>query len=91
MKEQLDDYRAELVNKILFAASDQEVKELIYSAMKLIEQKNSEKDLIARFLEKITQDLNSFSPMKKEAQQWSHIKLARILFNRLKNAAPQTL
>lgn len=81
----LDEYRTKLVNKILFASSQEEVKRFIDTALKALEQNKVNGHIISRFIEKIISDLELFNPMKKEAQQWSNIKFAKILFNRIKN------
>ncbi len=81
----LDEYRTKLINKILFAASQEEVKRFIDTALKALEQNKINGHIISRVIEKIISDLELFSPMKKEAQQWSNIKIALILFNRIKN------
>lgn len=80
----LEEYRTKLINKILFAASQEDVKRFIVTALKALEQKKVNGHLVSRFIEKIISDLELFNPMKEEAQQWSNIKLARILFNRIK-------
>lgn len=86
----LVEYRTKLVNKILFAASHQEVKRFIDTALKALEQNKVDGHIIW-FIEKIINDLELFNPMKKEAQQWSNIKFARILFNRIKNNLSETV
>ena len=81
----LDEYRTKLINKILFASSQEEVKGFIDTDIKALEQNKVHGHIISRFVEKIIGDLKLFNPMKKEAQQWSNIKIALILFNRIKN------
>ena len=81
----LDEHRIKLINKILFAASQEEVKRFIDAAIKALEQNKVNGHIISRFIEKIISDLGLFNPMKKEAQQWSNIKFAGILFNRIKH------
>ena len=81
----LNEYTAKLINKILFAASQEEVKRFIDTALKALEENKVNGHIISRFIEKIISDLELFNPMKKEAQQWSNIKFARILFNRIRN------
>lgn len=81
----LNDYRTKLINKILFAESQEEVKRFIDTAVKALEQNKVNGHIIDRFIEKITSDLEEFNPIKKEAQQWSNIQMAKILFNRIKN------
>ena len=80
----LEEYRTMLINKILFAASQEDVKRFIVTALKALEQKKVNGHLVSRFIEKIISDLELFNPMKEESQQWRNIKLARILFNRIK-------
>lgn len=81
----LDDHSTKLINKILFAASQEEVKQFIDSAMIAFELNKVNGHVIARFVDKIISELDLFSPMKKDAQQWSNITMARILFNRVKH------
>lgn len=81
----LNEYTAKLINKILFAASQAEVERYINSAMKAFEQDNVNGHITTRFLDKIIGELDLFSPMNKDAQQWSNITTARVLFNRCKH------
>jgi len=87
----LDEYRTKLINKILFASSQEELKRFIDTALKALEQNKVNGHIISRFIEKIINDLELFNPMKKESQQWSNIKFARILFNRIKNNLSETV
>lgn len=80
---QIDEYRAELINKILFASSQEQVKALITDAMQTMEQNKVNKHIIAWFTTRVINDLISFDPMNKEAQQWDNIKVAKILLNRI--------
>lgn len=80
---QLDEYRAELINRILFAVSQEQVKGFIDEAMKSMEEKKINKHIITRFINKMISDLGSFNPMNKEAQQWANIKSAKIMLNRI--------
>jgi hypothetical protein len=83
MLRSMDEYRTKLVNKILFATSHEEVMRFIETAMKALEKNKVNGHIICRFAEKMTSHLESFSPMEEEAQQWSNIKIAMILFNRI--------
>ncbi|MEO7263730.1 MAG: hypothetical protein ABIW38_02405 [Ferruginibacter sp.] len=80
-----DNYRAELINKILFAGSQEIVKLYIETAIQTLESHKVNELCIAKFVDKIIYDLNQFSPMKKNAQQWSNIKMAGILFTRIQS------
>jgi len=87
----LEEYREELVSKILSAVSQDEVNCFINTALKALEQNKINGHIISRFVEKMTRDLRLFDPMKKDAQQWSNIKIARILFIRIKNNLNETI
>jgi len=87
----LEEYREELVSKILSAVSQDEANCFINTALKALEQNKINGHIISRFVEKMTRDLRLFDPMKKDAQQWSNIKIARILFIRIKNNLNETI
>lgn len=78
----LEEYRAKLINNILMARSQAEVAQYIDSAIKALEKRNS--SIIPPFVDKITDNIALFNPMNKDAQQWSNISLAKILFNRIR-------
>ena len=80
----LDEYRTKLTNKILFAASQDEVMRFIDTAIKALEKNKVNGHIICRFAEKMISHLGLFSPMEEEAQRWSNIKTDMILLNRIK-------
>jgi hypothetical protein len=80
----LIEYRTKLITKIMFASSQDEVKQYIDTAMKSLEQNKLNDHIITRFTDKMLAELESFNPMNKEAKQWSNIKMARIWFNQIK-------
>lgn len=80
----LTEYRAKLISKIMFSSSQEEVKRYIDTAIKSLEQHNLNGHIVTRFTEKMLDELETFSPMSKEAQQWSNIKMAGICFNQIK-------
>lgn len=86
----LDEYRSKLVNKILFAGSQEEVKRFCDAAMKGLEHHQVNGHIIARFVDKVISGLEQFNPMESDAQQWSNIKMARIQFNRIKQQLSAT-
>ena len=86
----LDEYRCKLINKILFAASQEEVRRYCDAAMKGLEQQNVNGHIVIRFIYKIISELELFNPMNKNAQQWSNIRVARIQFNRIRNELKAT-
>jgi hypothetical protein len=79
----LNEYRTKLINKILLANSQEEVIRFIDAAVKALEQNKINGHIISRFIEKTNSDIEGFSPMKKGAQQWSNIQMAKIHFNRI--------
>jgi hypothetical protein len=87
----LDEYKSKLISKIHSAASQDEVRRYIDGAMKSLQLNKVNGHIVSRFVDKLIGELNSFSPITKEAQQWSNIQMARILLNRIKhelNAPP---
>jgi hypothetical protein len=80
----LTEYRTKLITKIMSASSQEEVKRYIDTAVKSLEQNRVNGHFIVRFIDKMSDELESFSPMNKNAQQWSNIKMSLICFNRIK-------
>ncbi|MBP6686213.1 MAG: hypothetical protein KA160_00040 [Lacibacter sp.] len=71
-----------IINEILMANSHEEVIGLVDAFVKKVkEQQHNE--FAEEFIVSSLNNLNNFSPMNKEAQQWSNIKTARIAFFRL--------
>ncbi|ULQ51366.1 hypothetical protein [Flavihumibacter fluvii] len=81
----LHEYSTKLMNKILVSSSHEEVKRHIHSIKKTLEEKNVSGHAISGFFENIIADLESLSPMHKNAQEWSNIQIARIFLHRTKN------
>ena len=77
-------YRTKLIAKIMSASSQDDVKRYINTAIKSLEQHNLNGHIVTRFAETMLDELESFSPMNKDAQQWSNINMARICFNQIK-------
>ena len=80
----LDEYRTKLINKILFSRSQDEVSRFIETAIKALEQNKINGHIISRFVDKTISELELFNPLNKDAQQWSNILMAKILFNRIR-------
>lgn len=68
----------------MLASSQEEVKRYIDTAMKSLEQYKLNGHIISRFVDKIIDDLELYSPLNKDEKQWSNIKMARICFNQIK-------
>ena len=81
----LPEYRKKIISDILYAASQEQVNKFIEAAINALEQNRVKGDIIGRIVDKIIEDLDAFSPMNEDAQHWSNIRIARILFNRIKN------
>lgn len=80
----LNEYRTKLINHILYAKSQKEVARFIDAATKALKQNGVNGHIISRFVDKIISELEMFSPMDENAQHWSNIRIAKILFNRFK-------
>jgi hypothetical protein len=80
----LDEFRCKLINKVLFAESQEEVMRFSIAAMKGLEHHQVNPHIVIRFVDKIISELESFSPMDKNAQQWSNISMAKMQFWRIK-------
>lgn len=87
----LTDYRLKLMTKILLSTSQPEVKRYIEAALKSLEQHKLHGHIISRFIDKMIAELELFTPMEKDAQQWSNIHMARMIFNQIKRKQEATL
>jgi hypothetical protein len=86
----LDEYKTEVINNILQASLQEEVQALITASLKVLEQNDIEAKLLNEFVDGISQQLHWFSPMNKDAQQWSNIATAKIILYRWKQTSPHT-
>ncbi len=82
MPHTFDAYSTNLVNDILWASSQEEVSSLMAATIAVIEQKETEQVKRTTLVERLKEELSLFNPFNKDAQQWSNIKLAKILLNR---------
>lgn len=80
----LREYRSKLIAHILYARSQDEVSSFIDAAIAALEKNRVHGHNIARLVDKILFELGEFSPMNNHAQHWSNIKIALILFHRIK-------
>ena len=80
----IDDYRCKLINKILFAGSEEDVMRYADAAMKGLEQHKVNGHIISRFVTKLIGELEKYNPMDEEAQQWSNVRVAIIYFSHIK-------
>lgn len=77
----LDEYRTKLISHILYAKSQNDVSRFVTAAIKALEQNKVNGHIIARFVDKIINDLDEFNGANKDAQHWSNIQEAKNLFN----------
>jgi hypothetical protein len=82
----LNEYSRELVNKMLLAGSQAEVKRFIDTGLQELGTPGINGYFIIKFLDRVIEDLNEFSPMNCEAQQWANIKLARIILSKARRS-----
>jgi hypothetical protein len=80
----LDDYKIKLISKIHSAASQDEVKRFIDTGIKSLRSNKVNSHNIDRFIDKAINELHASSPLLSDAQQWSNIKMARVLLYRVK-------
>ncbi len=78
MQISLKDYGNRLMDKILVAVSQAEVKLHIDNLLGKMNQNNEDPDAIVGFLNGTIHQLENLTPMDKDASQWSNIKMARI-------------
>lgn len=83
-------FHAQLIKRILTAASQEEVVNIIDTTMKEVEQQEKEILVPFYFAGKIITELELYSPMKKDAQQWSNIQVARVHLHRMRNVMKET-
>jgi len=79
-----DEYRGQVIRKVLFAGSQEEVCHILDLAMKDLGLHETNKATTIIFTDKILDELDHFDPMNKNAQEWSNINMARIYFHRIK-------
>ncbi|MBI3139606.1 MAG: hypothetical protein HYZ15_13600 [Sphingobacteriales bacterium] len=80
----IDEYRNKLVNKVLLASSEDDVKRFCDTAIKSLEQNNVNGHIIIRFVDKLITDFESFNPRSKNVRQWINIQTAGRHFNEIK-------
>ncbi len=82
MPHSFDLYITNLVNDILWASSQDEVKDLFTAITVVLEQKEADVQKRITIIQRLKEELNLFNPFNKDAQQWSNITMAKILLNR---------
>ena len=80
----LDEYRTKIINYILHAKSNDEVSRFIDTAINSLEHNRVNGHIIVRFVDRIIGEFDEFNPMNEDAQHWSNIRVAKILFKRIK-------
>lgn len=91
MANRIDEHRCRLMNKILFANSQEEVIQSIDDALKYPGAEQVSEDFINGFAERLLDDLKLFSPINKDAQQWSNIRMAIVYLKRIKVGIKETI
>ena len=83
--------KAKLLKEILSASSQEDVKRLIKEGVLLLEKNGIDDQVICQLVSKLFKELDLFSPIKKNAQQWSNIKIAKIKLFRIKKIVEASL
>lgn len=86
MAQTLDDCRYDLINTILFAHSQDEVKSSIDNILLDLKTHQINKHLVVRFIDKAIGHLQLFSPLDHDSQQWANIKTARFHLNQARTS-----
>ena len=73
-----NNYRAALINDVLMAGSQEEVRLLIDTTIAFLEINKINGYIIGQFIHDSTVDLEKFNPETRTSQQWSNIKMAMI-------------
>jgi hypothetical protein len=80
----LKEKKESLVSNIMIATSQQEVAKLINAVVQTLQQNDHNDEMLTKFVDELSIEMDSFNPHKETAQEWSNIKMARIVVNRLK-------
>jgi hypothetical protein len=91
MQRTLKEYSIKLINNILPAASQEAVKKMIDESMHALEQSSVNDEMRLNFVDNMVNELDQFSPMNKDAQQWSNIQLSKIIFHRIRHQFTTTV
>ena len=86
----LDQYLRKLINKILFAGSQEEVIGFCDAALKGFGDPKINDLILALFVDRIISELDLFNRMNKDGQQGSNITTAKIHFDRIKKRISTT-
>ena len=76
---------SEYLTKILSASSQEEVKHYLDTAIEIIKTQNPGVNKIDSFIKELMDELVLLSPINKDAEQWSNIKMARIYLHQIVN------
>ena len=90
MPQRFTDFHVQLINQILLASSQEEVKTYIDTTIKEIGQQEKEILVPFYFAGKMIEELELYSPMKKNAQQWSNIQMARVHLHGIRTEMQET-
>jgi hypothetical protein len=78
-----DAFREKLIQKILAAATQDEVKRFINAAIKGLGQQNTDRQIIQQFAEKAADVLTLYSPFDTSVLEWGNIKRAKVILYRI--------
>lgn len=84
MKKSLNELGENLIEHIKVATSQKEVAQIIHNALKPVIQDDTIDNIDYPFIENFSNKLHTFSAYTTDSMQWSNIKMARIILNRIK-------
>jgi len=73
----LDAYRIKLVNKILNACSGENAQRFVDTALKTLERRKVNGYIIARFIDKVINQLELYNPLVTDPYQWNNVLSAK--------------
>ncbi len=80
-----DTHFTKLINDIMLAGSQQEVRLSIDAAISALNKYKADDNIETYFIDKITDELEKFDPLNETAQQWSNIKMVMIDLRQFKH------
>lgn len=87
----LEKYSHTLIEKILQASTQEEVKCLCDASVTWLEGRRVTATYINQFAENGIKALHQFTPMNSDVVQWTNISAARIYLHRIKKNYPFTI
>lgn len=83
MAKLLQDLSSEIIERIKKANSQSDVKCLLEKTIMNLKETNLDENSLSDFASIIIKELDQFSPMNKNPQEWSNIRFSKVILNRI--------